>query len=118
MSSASPSGWTSSSTWLVYPLANIEIATRINFQVASGSEYVSEFLGRERLVRRMSVVQIDARTLDHPDGGPPGDEPRIPLSSSLTDALAAALASPTERAAVFDADRYLGDFTATSLIES
>src|SRR5213082_1647795 len=76
------------------------------------SEYVSEFLGRERLVRRMSVVQIDARTLDHPDGGPPGDEPRIPLSSSLTDALAAALASPTERAAVLDADRYLGDFTA------
>src|SRR5213082_1623207 len=76
------------------------------------SDYVSEFLGRERLVRRMSVVQIDARTLDHPDGGPPGDEPRIPLSSSLTDALAAALASPTERAAVLDADRYLGDFTA------
>jgi osmoprotectant transport system ATP-binding protein len=82
------------------------------------SEYVSDFLGRERLVRRMSVVQIDARTLDHPDGGPPGDEPSIPLSSSLTDALAAALTSPTERAAVFDGDRYLGDFTATSLLES
>ena len=42
----------------------------------------------------------------------------MPLSSSLTDALAAALASPTERAAVFDGDRYLGDFTATSLLES
>jgi osmoprotectant transport system ATP-binding protein len=82
------------------------------------SEYVAEFLGRERLVRRMSVVQINPATLVHPDGGPAGGEPRVPLSSTLTDALAAALASPTERAAVFDGDRYLGDFTATSLIES
>jgi len=82
------------------------------------SEYVSEFLGRERLARRMSVVRIDAKTLEHPDGGPARDEPRVPLSSSLTDALAAALTSPTERAAVFDGDRYLGDFTATSLLES
>ena len=82
------------------------------------SEYVSEFLGRERLARRMSVVRIDAKTLERPDGGPARDEPRVPLSSSLTDALAAALTSPTERAAVFDGDRYLGDFTATSLLES
>jgi len=82
------------------------------------SEYVSEFLGRERLARRMSVVRIDAKTLERPDGGPARDEPRVPLSSSLTDALAAALTSPTERAAVFDGDSYLGDFTATSLLES
>src|SRR5437667_4041573 len=34
------------------------------------SEYVAEFLGRERLVRRMSVVQIDATTLHRPQGGP------------------------------------------------
>jgi len=80
--------------------------------------YVSEFLGRERLVRRMSVVRIDSQTLEHRDSGPAREEPRVPLSSSLTDALAAALASPTERAAVFDGDRYLGDFTATSLLES
>jgi len=37
------------------------------------SEYVSEFLGRERLTRRMSVVRIDAKTLEHPDGGPARD---------------------------------------------
>jgi osmoprotectant transport system ATP-binding protein len=82
------------------------------------SEYVAEFLGRERLVRRMTVVQIDPQTLERPDGGPPPAEPRVPLSSTLTDAFAAALASPTERAAVFDGDRYVGDFTATSLLES
>jgi osmoprotectant transport system ATP-binding protein len=82
------------------------------------SEYVAEFLGRERLVRRMTVVPIDPQTLEQPDGGPPPNEPRISLSSTLTDALAAAIASPTERAAVFEGDRYLGDFTATSLLES
>jgi len=82
------------------------------------SEYVAEFLGRERLVRRMLVVQIDPHTLEHPDGAPSREEPRVPVSSNLTDAFAAALASPTERAAVFDGDRYLGDFTATSLLES
>jgi len=82
------------------------------------SEYVAEFLGRERLVRRMLVVQIDPHTLEHPDGAPSREEPRVPVSSNLTDAFAAALASPTERAAVFDGDRYLGDFTASSLLES
>ena len=82
------------------------------------SPYVAEFLGRERLVRRMSVVMIDPQTLDHPVGGPRPDEPRVPVGSTLTEAFAAALASPTERAAVFENDRYIGAFTATSLLES
>ena len=82
------------------------------------SEYVAEFLGRERLVRRMSVVTIDAATLDHPASGPRAEEPRVPLSSTLTEAFAAALSSPTERASVFEGERYVGEFTATSLLES
>jgi osmoprotectant transport system ATP-binding protein len=82
------------------------------------SDYVAEFLGRERLVRRMSVVQIDVHTLEHPASGPSPDEPRVPLRSTLTEAFAAALTSPTEHAAVFDGERYLGTFTATSLLES
>jgi osmoprotectant transport system ATP-binding protein len=82
------------------------------------SPYVAEFLGRERLVRRMSVATIDPLTLDHPPGGPRSDEPRIALGSSLSEAFAAALTSPTERAAVFENDRYIGAFTATSLLES
>lgn len=82
------------------------------------SPYVAEFLGRERLVRRMSVVAIDPLTLDHPPSGPRPDEPRIPLSSTLSEAFAAALTSPSERAAVFEGERYIGAFTATSLLES
>src|SRR2546425_1534904 len=97
-------------------IAQYDTPERIVIHPASA--YVSEFLGRERLVRRMSVVRIDSQTLEHRDGGPAREEPRVPLSSSLTDALAAALASPTERAPLFDGHRYLGDFTATSLVES
>ena len=82
------------------------------------SEYVAEFLGRERLVRRMSVVQIDPQTLERRELQLRQDEPRVPLSSTLSEAFAAALASPTEHAAVYDGERYVGTFTATSLLES
>jgi osmoprotectant transport system ATP-binding protein len=82
------------------------------------SDYVAEFLGRERIVRRMSVVTIDVQTLEHPGGGPPAGEPRVALTSSLSEAFAAALSSPDERAAVFDGERYVGSFTANSLLES
>jgi hypothetical protein len=66
----------------------------------------------------MTVVLIDASTLDRSGGGPRADEPRVPLSSTLTEAFAAALSSPTERASVFEGERYVGAFTATSLLES
>jgi osmoprotectant transport system ATP-binding protein len=82
------------------------------------SDYVAEFLGRERLVRRMSVVRIDASTLERAGRGPAPGEPHVAVTSTLTEAFAAALASPTEHAAVFDGERYAGSFTATSLLES
>ncbi len=82
------------------------------------SDYVAEFLGRERIVRRMSVVTVDVQVLEHPAGGPPPGEPRVEVSSTLAEAFAAALTSPDERAAVFDGERFVGSFTATSLLES
>jgi osmoprotectant transport system ATP-binding protein len=82
------------------------------------SDYVAEFLGRERLVRRMSVATIDPRSLEHPPSGPVPGEPHVPVTSTLSEAFAAALASPTEHAAVYAGDRYVGTFTATSLLES
>src|SRR5256886_958856 len=75
------------------------------------SEYVAEFLGRERLVRRMSVVRINPQTLDRPDGGPGTGEPRVPLSSTLTEAFAAALSSPTQQAPVFHGGPSAAAFT-------
>ncbi len=82
------------------------------------SAYVSEFLGRDRLVRRMSIERIHPDALEHPAGGPAADEPRVPVTSTLSEAFAAALSSPTERAAIIDGDRYIGSFSATSLLES
>jgi len=80
--------------------------------------YVAEFLGRDRLVRRMSVAVIDPSSLEHPSSGALPDEPRVQVTSTLSDAFAAALASPTEHVAVYEGERYVGTFTATSLLES
>ena len=82
------------------------------------NEYVAEFLGRDRLVRRMSVAVIDPASLERRAAGPAPGEPRVPVTSTLSDAFAAALSSPTEHVAVYDGERYLGIFTATSLLES
>ncbi len=82
------------------------------------SDYVAEFLGRERIVRRMSVLTVDVQVLEHPAGGAPAGEPRVEVSSTLAEAFAAALSSPDERAAVFDGERFVGSFTATSLLEA
>jgi len=97
-------------------IAQYDTPERILTQPAS--DYVAEFLGRERLVRRMSVVQIDPGSLEHPPAGPAAGEPRLPVTASLSEAFAAALSSPTEHASVFDGERYVGAFTATSLLES
>jgi osmoprotectant transport system ATP-binding protein len=82
------------------------------------SDYVTEFLGRERIVRRMAVETIDASTLERSEDGAVAAQPRVPITSTLSEAFAAALVSPDERAAVFDGDRYVGSFTASSLLES
>ncbi len=82
------------------------------------SDYVTEFLGRDRLVRRMSIELIHTDALEHPAGGSGPGEPHVPVSSTLGEAFAAALSSPTERAAVFDGERYVGSFSANSLLES
>jgi osmoprotectant transport system ATP-binding protein len=82
------------------------------------NDYVAEFLGRDRLVRRISVATIDPASLEHPPSGPLPGEPRVAVTSTLSEAFAAALASPTEHAAVYEGERYVGTFTATSLLES
>ena len=82
------------------------------------SDYVTEFLGRERLVRRMAIEPINVSMLERPEGAPDGKEPRVPVTSSLSEAFAAALTSPDERAAIFDGERYVGSFSATTLLES
>jgi osmoprotectant transport system ATP-binding protein len=82
------------------------------------SDYVAEFLGRERLVRRMAVIKIDPQALEQPAGGPGPGEPKVAVSSTLSEAFSAALGSADKRAAVFDGEHYVGTFTAASLLDS
>src|SRR6185312_9714716 len=97
-------------------IAQYDTPEAILTRPASG--YVADFLGRDRLVRRMSIVKIDAATLEKPDGATSRDDPRVPLESTLTEAFAVAVASPTERASVYEGDHFVGTFTAMSLLES
>src|ERR1051326_2003122 len=69
------------------------------------SEYVKDFLGRARLVRRMSIEPVAPDALEHPARGPPANEPRVPVTSTLSEAFAAALASPPARAAALEGGR-------------
>src|SRR5437879_9811518 len=62
------------------------------------SDYVAEFLGRERLVRRMSVVTIDPQTLEHPSGGPRPGEPHVAVNSPFNAPPATAPTRPTQPA--------------------
>jgi hypothetical protein len=61
---------------------------------------------------------IDPASLEHPASGPLPGEPRVQVTATLSEAFAAALASPTEHVAVYESERYVGTFTATSLLES
>src|SRR3989475_7444695 len=65
------------------------------------SEYVAEFLGRERLRRPMSVGRSNPQNPDGPGRGARTGGPRGPRPSTLAEAFAAALRSPTQRAAAF-----------------
>src|SRR5437879_5732059 len=62
------------------------------------SDYVAEFLGRERLVRRMSVVTIDPQTLEHPSGGPRAGDPHVTVNSPFNAPPATAPTRPTQPA--------------------
>jgi osmoprotectant transport system ATP-binding protein len=66
---------------------------------APGSEFVREFVGTDRGIRRLAVTPIAERLLSE---GAPGDAPAVPLRSSLYDALAAMLTAGTDRVRVTD----------------
>jgi osmoprotectant transport system ATP-binding protein len=62
------------------------------------SEFVREFVGADRGIRQLAVTPVTAKLLSA--GGVAGDQPRVPLGSSLYDALAAMLTAGTDRVLV------------------
>jgi len=65
------------------------------------------FSGSERLVRRMSITHIVPDRLDH-SFCPAPEDPRVQVSSTLTDAFLPTLVSPSQRVAIYEGDRFVG----------
>ena len=76
-------------------------------------DFVAEFVGAERGLRRLSVTPIDRADLEQvpPDGVPDS----VPLTASLEDALAAMMRNDTPVVAVTDNGRTVGALTPNSV---
>lgn len=75
-------------------------------------DFVAEFVGQDRGVRRLSVTPIDPERLESLDGVRAGDlGATLPVGSSLGDALALMLANDLPMVGVTDGPRILGVLT-------
>jgi osmoprotectant transport system ATP-binding protein len=80
------------------------------------NEFVTGFLGHERVLKLLAVTPIDRASLQ--PSAQPAEDHRVPSSATLADALAELLEAGKESVPVYDDGRYLGDFNALSLQES
>ena len=80
------------------------------------NEFVTGFLGHERVLKLLAVTPIQPASLHR--AAQPAEAPRVPSSATLADALAQLLESERDSVPVYDDGRYLGDFNALSLQES
>ncbi|MFN8125239.1 MAG: ATP-binding cassette domain-containing protein [Candidatus Nanopelagicales bacterium] len=77
---------------------------------APASDFVAEFVGADRLLKLMAVVDVGDQDLDPPD--PTGTGlPTIATEATLREASVAILESPTGRVRVTDRDTTLGTLT-------
>jgi osmoprotectant transport system ATP-binding protein len=77
------------------------------------SNYVEEFLGGGRMVRRLGLITLRQVTLAASPNGAGGES--LPVEATLRDALDAVLRSPTGRVQVRDGDRILGTVDAETI---
>src|SRR5436853_1792564 len=79
------------------------------------SAYVNEFLGHDRLLKRMAVTPIDPQSLEREAAPANGGEPRLTSASTLSEAFELLLETGRGALPVYDGDRYLGAFSSASL---
>ncbi|SDY11936.1 osmoprotectant transport system ATP-binding protein [Micromonospora pattaloongensis] len=73
------------------------------------SEFVRDFVGADRAIRRLAVIAITREMLLRPDAAPETDGfPDVPLGSSLYDALARMLTANADYARVTDGHDHVG----------
>jgi osmoprotectant transport system ATP-binding protein len=80
------------------------------------NEFVTGFLGHERVLKLLAVTPIDPASLER--GARPSEDHQVSSTATLADALAELLEADRESVPVYDDGRYLGDFNAVSLQES
>jgi osmoprotectant transport system ATP-binding protein len=80
------------------------------------NEFVTGFLGHERVLKLLAVTPIDPASLQRAE--PRVEATRVPSTATLADALADLLEAGSDSIPVYDDGRYLGDFDARSLQES
>jgi len=97
-------------------IADPESACTRTDRVDEANDFVTGFLGHERVLKLLSVTSIDPAGLEQV--AYPAEAPRVSASATLADALAELLEAGRESVPVYDDGRYLGDFSARSLQES
>ena len=93
-----------------------QYATPADILGRPANDFVTGFLGHERVLKLLAVTPIDRASLK-PAANPP-EAHRVPASATLADALAELLEADKESVPVFDDGHYLGDFNALALQES
>ncbi len=90
-----------------------QFATPAELLARPASQYVEDFLGGGRMVRRLSLIRLSDVSLgSNTDGA--GSE-ALPVDATLRDALDAVLRSPTGRVQVRDGDRVIGTVDAETI---
>src|SRR2546421_4099476 len=79
------------------------------------SAYVNEFLGHDRLLKRMAVTPIDPQSLEREAAPASGGEARLTSANTLSEAFELLLETGRAALPVYDGDRYLGAFSPASL---
>jgi osmoprotectant transport system ATP-binding protein len=91
-----------------------QYATPMELLGAPASAFVEEFLGANRLVRRLGLIRLlDAQLLPLNGAAPP--KTSVGIGASLRDALDAVLRAEDGRAAVLDGERIAGIVDADSI---
>jgi len=80
------------------------------------NDFVTGFLGHERVLKLLAVTSINPASLRRAEQ--PAEAHRVPSTATLADALAELLEAGRDSVPVYADGSYLGDFNAHSLQES
>ncbi|MEV4119389.1 ABC transporter ATP-binding protein [Micromonospora sp. NPDC049645] len=84
---------------------------------APATEFVREFVGADRGIRRLAVTPLDRESLEPVPGEAAADLPTVAVDGSAYDALAVLLTSGRDRLIVTDAGRPVGALSRQRLLD-